>query len=149
MQYTYLAELIDKLEKKTLELKREVTEHKWAEKGRARLLAETKLNLKHISALHAVTATASQSLDLDTVLQEVIKKITEIFRFNGTTIFLLDTQTGELHRRASYVSSPENYDQPRVFQRGQGIPGRVAETGEPLIFEDLQSDPLYLELSIS
>ncbi|MEE9144186.1 MAG: GAF domain-containing protein, partial [Candidatus Binatia bacterium] len=133
----------------TLELEREVTKHKWAEKERARLLAETKLNLKHISALHAVTATASQSLDLDTVLQEVIKKITEIFRFNGTTIFLLDTQTGELHRRASYVSSPENYDQPRVFQRGQGIPGRVAETGKPLIFEDVQSDPLYLELSIS
>ncbi|MGH7773529.1 MAG: ATP-binding protein, partial [Candidatus Binatia bacterium] len=35
----------------------------------------------------------------------------------------------------------------RVFQRGEGIVGKVAESAEPIIFENSQSDPRYLELS--
>ena len=34
-----------------------------------------------------------------------------------------------------------------VFRRGHGLTGRVAETGQYIIFEDVRSDPRYRELS--
>ncbi|MCZ6626529.1 MAG: GAF domain-containing sensor histidine kinase, partial [Deltaproteobacteria bacterium] len=113
----------------------------------AQLYEQVERRTHELSALQSVTATASQSLDLDIVLREVIKKIREIFHFDATRIFLFDPQMDELHLRASFEAKPEPWAQVRVFRRGQGNAGRVAETGEPLIFEDVRSDPRYQKLS--
>ena len=78
-----------------------VTQHIRAEEERDQLITEMAGNLQRISALHSVVAAASQSLDLDAVLQEVIKKISEIFHFDATRIFLFNTQMDELHLQAS------------------------------------------------
>ena len=128
---------------------RDITKRKQAEEERARLFEETKRNLEHISALHSVTAAASESLRLDSILQEVIKKITEVFHFDATRIFLFDPPASKLHLRASFETQPEFFAGARVFRRGQGLVGRVADTGEALLFEDVLSDPRYQELSHS
>ena len=101
-----------------------------------------------LAALFDVAATATQSLDLDPILQEVAGKITDIFGLDATRIYLLDHQGEELRVRAAVGYNPEEFIQ-RVFVRGQGIVGKVAEGGEPLIFQDLQNDPRYAELSHS
>ncbi|MCH8054898.1 MAG: GAF domain-containing protein, partial [Deltaproteobacteria bacterium] len=113
----------------------------------SRLYEQVEKKTAEISALQTITATASESLDLDTVLQEVIKRITEIFHFDATRIFLFNPQMDELYLRASFETHPEFWAQVRTFQRGQGNVGRVAETGEPLIFEDIHEDHQYQELS--
>ena len=41
----------------------------------------------------------------------------------------------------------EEAPSPRGFRRGQGLTGRVAETGEPIIFENVKTDSRYQELS--
>ncbi|HEX2386414.1 MAG TPA: GAF domain-containing protein, partial [Candidatus Binatia bacterium] len=48
-----------------------------------------------LSALHAVAAAASQSLDLEQVLRAAIEKITDIFAFDATQIHLYDDLAGE------------------------------------------------------
>ncbi|MBI4487488.1 MAG: GAF domain-containing protein [Deltaproteobacteria bacterium] len=111
------------------------------------LYQETVTRAKEISALYDVTTTVNQSLELEPVLQEVIQKITEIFHFDTMRIYLFNPQMDELHVRASYPMDREDVSRVRVFRRGQGVVGKVAETGEPMIFDDLQSDPRYLELS--
>lgn len=105
--------------------------------------------VRELSALYAVAAAASESLELGSVLQEVIKKITEIFRFDCTRIFLFNREMDELHLRASFETHPEFFAQTRVFRRGQGNIGKVAETGEPIVFEDVLKDPRYQQLSHS
>jgi len=100
-----------------------------------------------LSALHAVTSTASESLELDKVLQEVIRKITEIFSFDTTRIFLFNSQMDELHLRASFETRPELFAKVMVFKRGQGNVGRVGQTGTPLIFENVKTDPNYQQIS--
>ncbi|MCZ6623688.1 MAG: cache domain-containing protein, partial [Deltaproteobacteria bacterium] len=102
---------------------------------------------RELAALYDVTATVNQSLEMEPVLQEVIKKITEIFHFDATRIYLFNTQMDELHLRASFETLPDSFKPPTVVPRGQGVNGRVAETGKPMIFEDAQSDPRYKELS--
>jgi signal transduction histidine kinase len=103
---------------------------------------------RDLAALYDVTKTVNQSLDLEAVLVEVIKKFNEIFRFDTTRIYLADPQTGEQHARASYLTSAaRDTDNVKIFARGEGIVGQVAETGEPMIFEDLRTDPRYKQNS--
>ncbi len=104
---------------------------------------------RELSALYDVTTTVNQSLELQAVLQEVIKKITSIFNFDATRVLLYDAEVEELRLQASYEVSPEFAGQVEALKRGQGVTGRVAETGEPIVFEDLQTDPRYQQLSHS
>jgi signal transduction histidine kinase len=116
---------------------------------KANLFEQTRERAKEIAALYDVTKTVNQSLDLESVLQEVIKKFNEIFHFNSTRIYLTDFQTGEHRVQASYSMDPSDNDKIRVFRRGEGLVGHVAESGEPMIFEDLRSDARYHALSRS
>ncbi len=100
-----------------------------------------------LSALYDVTTTITQLLDLDAVLEEVIKKINTVFHFDATTVFLFNADGSELYVRAAFESEPGVPAYSSVFKRGQGLIGRVAETGEPIIFEDRRSDLRYHELS--
>jgi signal transduction histidine kinase len=104
---------------------------------------------KEISALYEVTTEVNQSLALEDILNAVIAKITEIFRFESTRIFLFNDEMEELELRASYEVSPEHATGVRVFKRGEGVIGRVAESAEPMIFEDIRTDPQYAALSSS
>jgi signal transduction histidine kinase len=99
---------------------------------------------RELSALYDVTATASQSLEVKPVLQEVMKKISEIFHLDATRIFLFDNRGEELHLRADFGFDSDGLV-PQTFRRGQGMIGKVAETAEPMIFEDIQVDPGYQE----
>jgi signal transduction histidine kinase/DNA-binding response OmpR family regulator len=113
----------------------------------SRLFEQVEQRTHELSALHGITVAASQSLELEPVLQEVIKKLTEIFLFDCTRIFLFDNQMDKLHLAASFEILPEFWAQVNSFRRGQGIVGMVAETGEPFICEDTMSDPRYREMS--
>src|SRR5688572_13434435 len=104
---------------------------------------------RELSALYEVTTTVNQSLEVEPVLQAVIQKITGIFGFDATRILLFDSTQSELHLAASFENSPELWAQVSVVKRGQGITGRVADTGETMIFEDTYSNPTYRQLSHS
>jgi signal transduction histidine kinase len=122
----------------------------------ARLFSEVKQKTveleertQQLSALYDVTATANRSLEIEPVLQEVIKKMTEIFHFDTMGVYLFNAQTDELQIRASFPGDRDDFQRVRVFRRGEGIVGKVAETGEAMIFEDVQSDAQYKKFSQS
>jgi GAF domain-containing protein/anti-sigma regulatory factor (Ser/Thr protein kinase) len=112
----------------------------------ARLFQERETRNRDLVALHDVTTAASQSLEIKPVLDEVVKKITEIFAFDSVSIYLFDPQGDNLNSVASFETHEEALH-PRAFRRGQGLTGRVAETGEPIVFANVKTDPRYQELS--
>ena len=109
--------------------------------------AELKEINRMLSALHAVAAAACQSLDLQQVLRAAIEKITDIFGFDATQVHLYDERAEEA-RLITYLEKDGQFS-PAVgcFKLGEGIVGRVIETGKPLIFSDAPNDPVYLQLS--
>ena len=102
---------------------------------------------KEISALYSVTTAVNESLALKDILNAVIPKTTEIFRFESIRVFLFNDEGDELELRASFAIDPEHATAIRALKRGQSVIGRVAETGEPMIFEDIRTDPRYTALS--
>ena len=112
----------------------------------ARLFQERETRNRDLSALHDVTAAASQSLEIKPVLDEVLEKITEIFKFDRVSIFLFDPKRETLTRMATFGIAQEETGR-RAFRRGQGLTGKVAETGQHMVFEDVRSDPRYQQLS--
>ncbi len=104
---------------------------------------------QEITALYEVTTAVNQSLALEDILNAVIAKIIDIFRFESARIFLFDDQLEELQLRASFEVSARNRTGVRALKRGQGVIGRVADTGEPMIFENIHADPRYAALSVS
>ena len=103
---------------------------------------------KELTALLDVAATATQSFDIDTVLRQVAGKIADIFELDAVLIYLFEANQIDLRVRASAGYTTEGFAQ-KLFTRGQGIVGKVAETGEPILFADAQNDPSYLAMSPS
>ncbi len=103
----------------------------------------------HISALYEVTKAVNQSLDLDRVLQEVVERITQIFQFDSTRVYLFDAQRRSLDLRAYFDNHPELWSGIQRFSNGSSVVGHVAKTGETMIFNDVESDPRYGQISAS
>ena len=115
----------------------------------ATLEQEVDQRTKEISALYSVTTAVNQSLAIKDIADAVIAKITEIFHFETTRVFLFNHEKDELELRASFEVGTDHRAGARTYKRGEGIVGRVADSGEPMIFEDIRTDPRYAVLSKS
>ena len=113
----------------------------------ATLEQKVDLRTREISALYSVTTTVNQSLSLTDILDAVIAKIAEIFHFESTRVYLFNDEMKELELRASFEGDLKHSNVSRTFKRGEGVVGRVAESAEPMIFEDTLTDPRYAALS--
>jgi GAF domain-containing protein len=112
----------------------------------AGLRRELEARDRDLAALCDVSSAASRSLEIKPVLDEVVKKISDIFTFNSVSVFLFDPKNGVLNLMAA-AGVHEIQALPRAFRRGRGLTGRVAETGQHLIFEDVRSDPRYRQMT--
>jgi PAS domain S-box-containing protein len=103
---------------------------------------ETQILRRHhqLLALSHISSAVSGQRDLDTILKIALDNVLEII--NGTIggILLLDEDTKTLRYRvqrglsAKFVESVE-------LSLGEGIAGRVAQSGQPTLSEDLSKDP--------
>ncbi|MEE8113938.1 MAG: ATP-binding protein, partial [Nitrososphaerales archaeon] len=99
-----------------------------------------------LSTLYSVATVVNRSLDLDLLLRNVMHKVLEIFHFDGARIYLIDSDRKEL-RLLAHEGFSKDATPVESYQRGVGVLGRVFETGEPLFFEDIQSDPEFRRIA--
>jgi len=98
-------------------------------------------NERRLAALNAVSQIVIQSLELKQVLNGALSKIKEVTEVDVAQIRLVDPLTQELSITA-YDGLSQEYTQGVVGVKvGEGLHGKVAETGEPLIVEDVSTDP--------
>ena len=82
-------------------------------------------------------------LDLEELLQQIPRLIRRLISFEAFAVYLLDERRGEL-RVAYSVGYPA--DQPRGrLKLGQGLVGAAIESEQPLLVNDLEADPRYVE----
>lgn len=86
---------------------------------------------------------ASQALNrvtgLDDILHTILDLIKDQLNCDRSTVFLCDKRTGKLHARR--MSGSEHIE--IVLERGVGIAGYVAESGESVLINDVHADPRF------
>jgi PAS domain S-box-containing protein len=95
---------------------------------------------QNLSALNIIANAVIQSLDLDTILASALDKTLEIFNSNLGGILILDEGANNLYYKVHHGLSTE-YISKMSLSLGEGIAGKVAQTGEPMLSEDISSDP--------
>ena len=81
--------------------------------------------------------------EIDTLLQLITRKAASVMDAQACSLLLKDASTGQLIIAASFGLPDEVVENTRVFV-GEGIAGRVAQTGEPLLVNyDVRSDPRF------
>lgn len=82
------------------------------------------------------------TLDLDTLLSRVSDLVNRVIPFEIFAILLLNEKTQELRMRFQLGHEPE-VERIRI-KVGHGITGRCAQTREPVLVNDVLSDPDYI-----
>ncbi len=101
---------------------------------------KTKKPYRELLALSRVSAAVSGLWDLDGVLDVALDTVLEIM--NGTIggILLIDEQTQTLSYRVHRGLS-DKYAEEMRLSIGEGIAGRVAQSGKAVLLEDISADP--------
>ncbi|MBC7258584.1 MAG: GAF domain-containing protein [Chloroflexi bacterium] len=96
---------------------------------------------RQLAAIARVTQQVAVLRDLTTLFNLVVDVIRETFGYYYVALFTVDPRTGKLDfQAASSESGRTCYFQ---VELGQGITGYVAETGQPVLANDVTQEPRY------
>jgi sigma-B regulation protein RsbU (phosphoserine phosphatase) len=97
------------------------------------------LRVQRLEALVVASETLNRASGLDDILQAILTLIKTQLEAERATAFLNDRRTGKLHARQ--MSGSQHME--IVLERGVGVAGYVAETGESLLINDVNADPRF------
>ena len=109
---------------------------------RARLLRKARRRQEEAEALAEIGRALSSSLHPDQVLQAIVHHARGLLKCDLANVGIYDPVQGVLRSRASVGHRhPESVG--LVVRPGQGMSGRVLQTGEPLVTDDYLNDPRF------
>ena len=96
---------------------------------------------RELEAINAIASVVSRSLDLERVLTNALDKTLEVMEMEAGGIYLLRQDAQVLTIAAHKGLGMQFMAEINNLKVGEGFSGRVAQTGEPLIVQDLSTDP--------
>jgi signal transduction protein with GAF and PtsI domain len=109
---------------------------------KAMLYERMQRQVSGISTLAEVSETITSPLYLDEMLGLIVNMATRVMRAKACSLMLLDEEQSALILRACQGFSPAYSHRPPI-EVGEGIVGRVAQTGQALMTEDVRHDPRF------
>jgi Nif-specific regulatory protein len=101
-------------------------------------------NISELALLFAISKELSDALDLRSVMQPVLKMIAEKLGVVRGAITILNRTSSEIVIEESYGLIPEEKAKGRYMQ-GEGVTGKVVETGQPCIVPRISEEPMFLD----
>ena len=100
-------------------------------------------NLKKLSLINKASAALNSVLDPDKVLDKIISITVELLNLENCAILLFNDETGYLtiHRQKGYRESLVRKIKIKV---GEGVTGKVLESGKPAIISDVRKREDYI-----
>ncbi len=99
--------------------------------------------IKRLSTLIEVNSLISSSLDLDTILENVMTISKQVMNADASSLMRIDEKTNELIYQVAQSAVGEKLKKEFRLKMGQGIAGTVAEEGKPLLLEDAYTHPKF------
>jgi len=100
--------------------------------------------LRRLRILYDVSEILSNTLDLREVAEPVLESLADEMGMSRGTLTLLNRRTAEVLIEAAHGLSQEELRRGR-YRLGEGITGRVVETGRPMVVRSLSEEPLFLD----
>ncbi len=97
-----------------------------------------------IACLYEITNAIHGTLDLRKALYKCLDLLAEHLGMNRGSIALLNPETSEIHIEVAHGISTAEKTRGR-YKLGEGITGRVIETGRPMAIPRLNDEPLFLD----
>ncbi|MFZ5767189.1 MAG: PocR ligand-binding domain-containing protein [Bacillota bacterium] len=112
----------------------------------ARLFRELKLRAAMLEWLIEVGRVVAGSLDVDVVVESALASVRDVLGAEWCVLRLLDEETGELVLKASVGMGAELQARAGRVRPEGSLLGKVLETGEPVVVEDLAAGGLDMHL---
>jgi serine phosphatase RsbU (regulator of sigma subunit) len=107
------------------------------------ILEEAVRGSKEAKSLYEVGIALSTSLDTDDLLDKILENLGRVIKFDSAVIYLLDSRSGTIKRIVG-CGIPETTEDKLHLKLGQGVTGRVAQTGEGIIVSNVADNPDYI-----
>jgi Nif-specific regulatory protein len=101
-------------------------------------------SLDEIGCLYEITKAIHGTLDLRKGLYRILDLLSEHLGMNRGSVTLLNPETSEIHIEVAHGMSMEAKTKGR-YKLGEGITGRVIETGRPMAVPHIDDEPLFLD----
>ena len=105
---------------------------------------QVKREVRELLLLFEISQALERSLDIREVVNPVLESMAEHMGMLRGTLTLLNRNTGEIVIEAAYGLS-ENQQKRGKYRLGEGITGKVVETGQPAIVPHISEEPLFLD----
>ncbi len=105
-------------------------------------IVELKRQVERLSLFHEVGKTLASTLDLQKILQTIMEKISDFLQPDTWSLLMLDENTQELYFEIAIGAGANKLKDVRL-KLGEGIAGWVAANGDPVLVEDVKTDPRF------
>jgi GAF domain-containing protein len=107
--------------------------------------ADLTLSVEQLTALGDVGRALSSTLDLDTVLQTIVTRASQLAGTDACSVYEYDATTETFHLRATHNLDEEMVALARrtPTRKGEGVQGRMAETRQPVQIPDIAVEDAY------
>jgi len=117
------------------------------EQMRERDIALTRRNVD-MALLNGIASTLTSSLEMDEILNKTLGLVVNYMKVEAGEIFLLDEDKTTLRMVLHRGQAAEAFWTRNIFQVGEGYPGIVAKTREPMVGMYLSKDSNFLRDAI-
>jgi Nif-specific regulatory protein len=97
-----------------------------------------------IACLFNITEAIHSTLDLRNSLHKVLDLLAQHLGITRSTITLLNPETSEINTEVAFGISAKEKTRGR-YKLGEGVTGRVIESGRPMVIPNIDAEPLFLD----
>ncbi len=97
-----------------------------------------------VKVLVDISEALSSSLDLKESFESILTVLSDTLEMKRGTITLVDPLTNELRIEVAHGLTRQEKERGH-YKIGEGITGRVVETGQPMVIPDIEAEPMFLD----
>jgi GAF domain-containing protein/anti-sigma regulatory factor (Ser/Thr protein kinase) len=107
--------------------------------------SELTQSVEKLTALGEVSRAVSSTLDVETVLDTIVSRASQLAGAEGCAIYEFDAGEEAFHVRATHGIEPALVETMRAmpFRKGEGVMGRATERREPIQVSDIAAPGVY------
>jgi diguanylate cyclase (GGDEF)-like protein len=107
---------------------------------RAELYAQTRADLRTITAIQEISKLVAASLDLETISRTVVKSLKDAFNYSHVSIYFLEEEYLSLAAQVGYTE----HSAIKKIHISQGVTGRTIRTRTAQFIEDTEKEKVFL-----